>query len=59
MEQQVQLADGQRSQVALLAVKSKVAYVAALFPHILGRIDEHPAGACCGVADAHSFLRLK
>lgn len=41
MEQQVELADGQRFQVAFLAVEREIAKVSALFPHVLRRIDEH------------------
>ena len=59
MEEQVEFADGQRSQVALLAVERKVAKISALLPHVLGRVDKHPAGAGGGIADAHPLARLK
>ena len=53
------LADGQRAQVALLPVEHQVADVAALLPHVLGGVDQHPAGPGRGVADAHTLLRLQ
>ena len=56
MEQQVQLADGQGSQVALLAVQRQVAGIAAPFPDILGGVNQHSGGTGGGVADAHTFL---
>ena len=59
VEQQVQLADGQRPQVALLPVEHQVADVAAPFLHVLGGVDQHPAGPGGGVADAHPLLRLQ
>ena len=51
VEQQVQLADGQGAQVALLPVEHQIADVAALFLHVLGGIDQHPAGPGGGVED--------
>ena len=58
VEQQVELADGQCAEVALLSVEGQVAQVSAMLPHVLGGVDEHAAGACRGVADAHPFARL-
>ena len=59
VEEQVELADGQGAQVALLAVERQVAEVSPVLPHVLGGVDEHPAGAGRGVADAHALLRLQ
>ena len=59
VEQQVQFADGQRSQVALLPVEHQVADVAAPLLNVLGGIDQHPAGPGGWVADAHPLLRLQ
>ena len=59
VEQQVELADGQGPQVALLAVQRQVAEVSAVLPHVLGGVDEHPAGAGGGVADAHPLAGLE
>ena len=59
LEQQVELADGQGAQVALLAVQHQVADVAALLLDVPGGVDQHPAGPCGWVANAHPFLRLQ
>ena len=56
VKQQIQLADGQGPEVALLAVEGEVAVVAALLPHVLGGVDEHTAGPEGRVTDAHPFL---
>ena len=37
----------------------QVADVAALLLHVLGGVDQHPAGPGRGVADAHPLLRLQ
>ena len=55
----VQLADGQGAQVALLPVQHQVADVAASLLHVLGGVDQHPAGPGGGVADAHPLLRFQ
>ena len=47
------------SPVALLAVDRQVPDVSPLFLHVLGCVDEHSAGAGCGVADAHALARLQ
>ena len=59
VKQQVQLANGQGPEVALLAVEGQVAVVAALLSHVLGGIDEHAAGAEGRVTDAHPLLGLQ
>ena len=59
MEEEVELADGQGAQVALLAVEGEIAVVAALLSHVLGGVDEHAAGAGGGVADAHALPGLE
>ena len=59
VEEQVELADGQGAQVALLAVEGEIAEVSALLPHVLGGVDEHAAGAGGGVADAHALSGLE
>ena len=59
VEQQVELADSQRSQIALLPVECQVAAVSAVFLHVLSRVDEHPTGAGCWVANPHPLVRLE
>src|SRR5215831_3728379 len=55
MKQQVHLGDGPSAQIPLLAVEGKVANVAALIPDVMRALDQHAAGAACGIADAHTF----
>ena len=55
MQQQVELARGQRASVALLSMQHQVAPVAALLLHKLRRVDEHAARAGRWVADAHAL----
>ena len=59
VEQEVELARGQGSKVAFLAVEGEVARVAALLAHVLGGVDEHPARSGGGVAYAHPLARLE
>ena len=40
-------------------LQHQVAGVSALVPHVLGRVDEHAAGAGRRVADAHPLARLQ
>ena len=39
--------------------RAQVAQVSAMLPHVLGGVDEHAAGACRRVADAHPLFRLE
>ena len=59
MQEQIQLADGERPEVALLTVQHEVAGVAPLLGDVLGGVDEHARGAGRRVADAHPLSRLQ
>ena len=59
MEQQVELANGEGAQVALLAMQNEVASIAALLLDVVGRIYEHPGRTGRWVAYAHSLCRLQ
>ena len=59
MQQQVELAGGQRASIPLLPVQHQVAPVAALLLHELRGVDEHAAGAGRRVADSHALAGLQ
>ena len=59
VQQQVQLANGQRAPVALLTFQHQVPRVAVVLLDVLRRVDQHPARPRRRVADAHPFLRFQ
>ena len=59
VQQQVQLADGERAEVALLPVQHEVARVATLLGDVLRGVDQHAGRPGGRVADAHPLGRLE
>ena len=59
MQQQVQLADRERAEVALLPVQHEVARVPVLLGDVLRGVDQHPGRPRGRVADAHPLGRLE
>ena len=57
MQQQVQFADGERAEVALLSVQDEVAHVTAVLGDVLRGVDEHAGRPRGRVADAHPLGR--
>ena len=59
VQKEVQFADGERAEVALLPVQHEVAGVASLLGDVLRRVDHHAGGASSRIADAHPLIGLE
>ena len=57
VQEQVELADSQGAPVAFLPVQHQIAFVSSVLFDVLRGVDQHPAGACGGIADAHALVR--